>query len=98
MNCKSKIIILLVLIIILVIGNNYYSENFGADPSCMNLSAPDNMTTCGNYKVKGGICAPNPEDCFIDPNTKERRCWCSVKECKGDCNSNTLPENKLNFV
>lgn len=98
MNCKSKIIILLVLIIILVIGNNYYSENFSADPTCMGLAAPLDTATCGNYKVKGGFCAPNPNDCFVDPVTKEHKCWCAVKTCKGDCNNGTLPENKLNFV
>jgi len=98
MNCKSKIIILLVLIIILVIGSNNYYENFGADSKCMGLSATLETATCGNYKVNGGFCVPNPTDCFIDPNTKQKKCWCKVSDCTGGCNNNTLPENKLNFV
>lgn len=79
MNCKTKIIILLVLIIVIIISNNFY-ENFSADPKCMGLAVPIGTATCGNYKVNGGYCVPNPNDCFNDPVTSEHKCWCKTSK------------------
>jgi len=98
MNNKSKIIILLIIVIIILFFNEYF-EKFTADPICMNLSAPLDTPTCGNYKVNNGYCVPNPKDCFIDNITKEERCWCKLKNCTGaECNPSIFPENKLHYI
>lgn len=75
MDYKDIFIILLILLIIVTSKKNLNLEKFSADPQCMGLSAPLEMS-CGNYLVDNQYCLPDPNDCFILNN--EKKCWCKI--------------------
>jgi hypothetical protein len=91
MYYKNKIIILLITIILLLCFTETFYETFEADNRCMGLSAPKGTITCGNFRVEGQYCTPNPNDCYIDPITKEERCWCALNPCTSGCNIIDVP-------
>lgn len=53
------------------------SSNYIQGPSidCMGLSTPIDMS-CGNQKVNGLLCQPDPNDCFIENNLN--KCHCKI--------------------
>jgi hypothetical protein len=54
-------------------GSSNYTK--GPNVDCFGLSTPIDMS-CGNLKVNGSMCLPDPNDCYFE--NKVNKCYCKI--------------------